>query len=82
MRLSSLLRTINHTRDPCEHYYETGEQGVKERERERGREKSASSLVRTKDFGVFGLRVGRGSKSKQTNSETEQNKMEKLETSF
>ena len=78
MRLSSLLRTINHTRDPCEHYYETGEQGVKERERE----KSASSLVRTKDFGVFGLRVGRGSKSKQTNSETEQNKMEKLETSF
>jgi hypothetical protein len=28
------------------------------------------------------LRVGRGSKSKQTNSETEQNKMEKLETSF
>jgi hypothetical protein len=34
--------------------------------------------VRTKDFGVFGLRVERGSKSKQKNPETEHNKMENL----
>jgi hypothetical protein len=45
------LKTINHARDPCEHYYETAERGGKERE------KRASSLMRTKDFGVFGLRV-------------------------
>ena len=69
------MKTINQARDPCEHYYQTVEWGVKERERER--EKRASSLVRTKDFGVFGLRVERGSKSKQKNPKTEHNKMEK-----
>lgn len=53
--------------------------GEYRRETEREREKRASSLVRTKDFGVFGLRVERGSKSKQKNPETEHNKMENLE---
>jgi len=51
-------------------------------ERQREREKRASSLVRTKDFGVFGLRVERGSKSKQKNPETEHNKMENLAVYF
>jgi len=50
-------------------------------ERRREREKRASSLVRTKDFGVFGLRVERGSKSKQKNPETE-HKMENLAIYF
>ena len=77
-RLSTLLKTINHARDPCEHYYETGEWGVKERDREN----RASSLARTKDFGVFGLRVERGSKSKQKNPGTEQRKMETLAMSW
>jgi hypothetical protein len=76
-RLSTLLKTINHARDPCDHYYETGEWGVKKRDRE----KRASWLVRTKDFRVFGLRVERGSKSKQKNAETKQNKMKTLSTS-
>jgi len=53
-----------------------------EGKRQREREKRASSLVRTKDFGVFGLRVERGSKSKQKNPETEHNKMENLAMYF